>query len=62
MFLTLEDMEGQMDMILFPDVYRRAKAFIYDAAPMLVTGIVEIDTARGEPLMRVERILRIGVA
>jgi DNA-directed DNA polymerase III PolC len=56
MFLTLEDLSGMLDVVLFPDAYRRARDIIHTSAPLLVTGVVEMDTSRGELLMKVERV------
>jgi DNA polymerase III subunit alpha len=57
MFLTLEDLSGTLDVILFPDVYRQAKNAVGSAAPILVTGMMEMDTTRGEPFLRAEKAL-----
>jgi error-prone DNA polymerase len=59
MFLTLEDLSGMLDVVLFPDVYRRAKNVIHLSAPLLVTGVVEMDPARGEPLLRAEKVEKL---
>jgi len=56
MFLTLEDLEGTLDVILFPDVYRKAKEIVSSNAPLLVTGIIEVDESRGEPLLKAEKV------
>ena len=60
MFLTLEDLEGLLDVILFPDVLRQARPALNNPAPLLVTGTMEMDTARSEPLLRAEKILSVG--
>jgi DNA polymerase III alpha subunit len=54
--LTLEDLQGTLDAILFPDVYRAAKSLLGLSAPLLVTGVIEMDAERGEPYLRVERV------
>jgi DNA-directed DNA polymerase III PolC len=59
MFLTLEDLSGMLDVVLFPDVYRRAKNVVNTAVPILVTGSMELDEARSEPFLRAERVLRM---
>lgn len=59
MFLTLEDLSGMLDVVLFPDAYHRARGFIHTAMPLLVTGVVERDASRGEPLLRAERVERV---
>ena len=58
MFLTLEDLSGMLDVVLFPDAYRRAKGVIHSSVPLLVTGVVEMDASRGEPLLRAERVVK----
>ncbi|MCE9646914.1 MAG: DNA polymerase III subunit alpha [Chloroflexi bacterium] len=60
LFLTLEDLTGSIDVIAFPNVYRTAKDLLNSNAPVLVTGMLEMDTARGEPFLRVEKVERIG--
>ena len=57
MFLTLEDLEGLLDVVLFPDVYRQARPALNTPAPLLVTGIMEMDTSRSEPLLRAEKVV-----
>jgi DNA polymerase III subunit alpha len=59
-FLTLEDLEGMLDVIIYPDVYRRIPPHLPADEPLLVTGIVEPDPARGEPLMVAERVMLLG--
>jgi DNA polymerase-3 subunit alpha len=60
MFLTLEDLSGMLEAVLFPDAYRPARLFIHGSAPLLVTGVVERNASQGEPLLRVERVRRLG--
>jgi DNA polymerase III subunit alpha len=59
MFLTLEDLSGMLDVVLFPDAYRRSKEAVHSSAPLLVTGLVEMDASRGEPLLRAEKAVRL---
>ena len=59
MFLTLEDLSGMLDVVLFPDAYRRAREVIHLSVPLLVTGVVEMDLSRGEPLLRAEKVVTI---
>jgi len=61
MFLTLEDLVGMLDVVLFPDVYRQARGFIHSSEPLLVTGMLEMDAGRGEPLLRAEKVVRLRV-
>ncbi len=60
MFLTLEDLVGMLDVVLFPDAYRQARRVIYSSAPLLVTGVVETDLTRGEPLLRAEKVTALS--
>ena len=59
LFLSVEDLQGTLDAILFPEVYRQAKTFISSSKPFLLTGIMEMDTERGEPFLRVEKALAV---
>jgi DNA polymerase-3 subunit alpha len=56
LFLTLEDLTGTLDVIVFPDVYRRAKAIVTSNSPMLLTGTVEVDSDRNEPYIKAENV------
>jgi DNA polymerase-3 subunit alpha len=56
LFLTIEDLSGTLDAILFPDAYRTAKPLLGSSAPLLLTGMMEMDVKRGEPYLRVEKV------
>jgi DNA-directed DNA polymerase III PolC len=60
LFLTLEDLSGILDAILFPEVYRHAKSIIDSTKPFLITGLMEMDTERGEPFLRVEKVVKLA--
>jgi DNA polymerase III alpha subunit len=60
LFLTLEDLDGTLDAILFPEIYRRAKSLIDSSKPLLITGVMEMDSERGEPFLRVEKVVLVG--
>jgi len=60
MFMTLEDLAGALDVVLFPDVYQQVRSFIHSSDPLLVTGVMEMDPARAEPFLRGEKVMRIG--
>jgi DNA polymerase-3 subunit alpha len=56
-FLTLEDFEGTLDVVLFPGVYRKMpREAISENYPLLVEGWVEMDPGSGEPYLRAERV------
>jgi DNA-directed DNA polymerase III PolC len=57
MFLTLEDLAGMLDVVLFPDAYRLSQQALHSSAALLVTGVVESDPSRAEPLLRVEKVV-----
>jgi DNA polymerase III alpha subunit len=56
LFLSFEDLQGTLDAILFPEVYRQAKTLISSTKPFLLTGMMEMDSERGEPFLRVEKV------
>jgi len=56
MFLAIEDLSGMLDVIIFPDVYKRTKAIISTNFPMLITGTVEADGERDEPFLKAEKV------
>jgi len=60
LFLTLEDLEGTLDAVLYPQTYARFRNSLTGSVPLLVTGVMETDPSRGEPMMRVEKISRLS--
>jgi DNA polymerase III alpha subunit len=59
LFLSIEDLQGTIDAVIFPEVYRQVKSMISLTKPFLLTGIMEMDAERGEPVMRVEKVVRL---
>ena len=59
MFLTIEDLSGMLDVILFPNTYLQARPALNSNLPMLITGWMEMDTGRGEPQLRAEKVVRL---
>jgi DNA polymerase III subunit alpha len=59
LFLSFEDLQGTLNIILFPEVYRQAKSMISSINPFLLTGVMEMDTERGEPFLRVEKAVPV---
>ncbi|MFZ0533565.1 MAG: DNA polymerase III subunit alpha [Anaerolineales bacterium] len=55
-FMSLEDLEGMLDIVITAEVYRRSKAALSTAGPYVVEGRVDLDSQRGEPFIRAERI------
>ena len=60
LFLTLEDMSGMLDVVFFPNAYRQAKEIVTSTKPFLVTGMMEMDVSKGEPLLRAEKAIILG--
>jgi DNA polymerase-3 subunit alpha len=56
LFLTLEDLAGTLDVIVFPDVYQRYRALLRSEAPFLISGLIEIDQDHGDPYLRADRV------
>ena len=46
-FLTLEDLYGSVEIIVFPETYRRSLPWCESDAPLLIWGKVEGDTSEG---------------
>jgi DNA polymerase-3 subunit alpha len=59
MFLTLEDLDGMLDVVVWPEAYRRSRQALATSGPLLVTGMLEMDARRGEPLLVAEQVISI---
>ncbi|MCJ7657512.1 MAG: hypothetical protein MUO67_00020, partial [Anaerolineales bacterium] len=57
--MSLEDLDGMLNVIIYGDVYQRIKGEISGSGPYVVEGVVEIDRRVGEPYLRVEKIWRL---
>jgi DNA polymerase-3 subunit alpha len=60
MFMTLEDLAGMLDMVVFSDVYRQARGFIHSSESFLATGVIYTDSGRSEPLLMAENVRQLG--
>ena len=58
-FLTLEDLEGMLDVVVFPDAYRRSRSALSGPGPFLVEGTMVTEANRAEPLLHAERVERL---
>ena len=58
-FLTLEDLEGMLDVVVFPDAYRRSRSALSGPGPFLVEGTMVTEPSRAEPLLHAERVERL---
>ncbi|MEI7847103.1 MAG: hypothetical protein WCK35_14990, partial [Chloroflexota bacterium] len=59
LFLAMEDLIGTLDVVLFPTAYSRAKNIVNSSRPFLITGVMEMDSERGEPFLKAERVIKI---
>ena len=55
-FLSLEDLEGMLDVIISSDVYRRCRSELSGHGPFIIEGSVILDSEKFEPFIRAERI------
>jgi DNA polymerase-3 subunit alpha len=55
-FMSLEDLEGMLDVVITAEVYRQSKAALSTPGPYVVEGQVNLDSQRGEPFIRAEKI------
>jgi DNA polymerase-3 subunit alpha len=55
-FMSLEDLEGMLDVVITSEVYRKSKAALSTPGPYVVEGRVALDSQRGEPFIRAEQI------
>ena len=58
-FLTLEDLEGMLDVVIFPEAYRRSRSALSGSGPFLVEGTMVTDPTRAEPLLHAERVEKL---
>lgn len=58
--MSLEDLEGMVNVMILPAVYRNNKSEFSGYGPYLVEGTVELDQERNEPFLIAEKIWRIS--
>lgn len=57
-FLTLEDFDGMLDVILFPPVFRLTRKEVFtENRPLIIEGTIEADPAREDPFLRADRVV-----
>ena len=54
--MSLEDLEGMLNVVIWADVYRRSRAAFATAGPYIVEGTVELDREQEEPYIRADRV------
>jgi DNA polymerase III subunit alpha len=55
MMMTLEDLEGTLDVLFYPEAYRRCRNALNLPGPYIIEGVVERNLESGEPVLRAER-------
>jgi len=55
LLMTLEDLEGTLDVLFYPEAYRRCRNALNLPGPYLIEGVVERNLDSGEPVLRAER-------
>jgi DNA-directed DNA polymerase III PolC len=55
-FMTLEDLEGSLEVMISAETYRRSRSALSGPGPYLIEGMLEIDPDQGEPRLRAGRI------
>lgn len=58
-FFSLEDLTGILDVVVYPDAYRRVREAISTSDPIIVEGTIDMDETRGEPILRAERAWKV---
>lgn len=59
MFLTLEDLDGMLDVVVWPEAYRRSRQALGSSGALLVTGTMEMDARRGEAVLVAENVTAV---
>jgi DNA polymerase III alpha subunit len=58
-FMSLEDLEGLLEVVISAEIYRRSRAALSTPGPYIVEGRVELDPEIGELFIRAERIVQL---
>jgi DNA-directed DNA polymerase III PolC len=58
-FMSLEDLEGMLDVVITAEVYRRSRQALSAPGPFVVEGNMVPDPASGEPFLRAIKIERL---
>ena len=55
-YLSFEDLEGMLDIAVYPDVYRRFRNLLTENRPLIIEGVMEQEASRDEPVLRAEKV------
>jgi len=58
--MSLEDLEGEIEIVIPAPVYRRYRQEFSSRDPLVVEGALELDSETGEPYIRVEKAWRLA--
>jgi DNA polymerase III subunit alpha len=59
-FMSLEDLEGMLDAVIYSSVHRRYRSEFSGPGPYILEGVVERDESSGEPVLKVNRLWRLS--
>ena len=59
-FMSLEDLEGMLDTVIYASIYRRYRSEFSGPGPYVMEGMLERDESNGEPLLKVEKFWRLA--
>ena len=57
--MALEDLDGYLDVVIYPDIYRQSKTALSNPGPYIIEGYIELDEEKGEPFIRANKIWRL---
>lgn len=58
-FLSLEDLEGMLNVVISSEVYLKYRSELTDPGPYIIEGSVVLDPEKVEPFIRAERIWKV---
>jgi len=58
--LTFEDLEGMLDVVFFPDAYKRCRHVLEGSDPILVEGTIDYESDSAEPVLKADRAWKFG--
>jgi DNA polymerase III alpha subunit len=56
MFMSMEDLEGMLEVVFFPQIYQQFRLLLRQSGPFLVRGIVEQDDTQENVWIRAEKV------
>jgi DNA polymerase-3 subunit alpha len=58
-FISLEDLEGVLDVVVFPNVYRQCRHILSEAVLVLIEGTILLESNQLEPTLHAEKIWKL---